>query len=115
MWDDGGKVAAEAGLLMFGLEFASDTPRSGATFRARFPRHEPRVETLGYSLKPFHGSTHFPNFVSFVSLWVNFSVNQSADFQILNAEQSRCVGPEPFDGPSRTDRKFSKLPRGVFI
>jgi hypothetical protein len=75
MWDDGGKVAAEAGMLVFGFESASHTPRSGATFRAAFPRYEPRVETLGYSLKPFHGSIQFLNFVIFVSLWLIFSVN----------------------------------------
>jgi hypothetical protein len=40
-------------------KFTGHTPSSGATFRAPLPRHQPRVETLGYSLKPFHGSTLF--------------------------------------------------------
>jgi hypothetical protein len=54
----GGRIAALK-TRSFGFELAGHSPSSGATFRAPLSYHEPRVETLGYSLKPFHGSTLF--------------------------------------------------------
>ena len=40
---------------------------------------------------------------------------QLSDFQVLNAEQLRCVDPESFDRPTRTGREFAKLLGGVFV
>jgi len=37
------------------------------------------------------------------------------DFQVLNAEQVCCVGPEPFNPPARTGREVGKFLGGVFV
>jgi hypothetical protein len=52
--DEGGKVATGSVLVVHGL-IGWPRPNIGCHFQGTLLLNQPRVETLGYSVRPFHG------------------------------------------------------------